>query len=208
MPGEGQSNGRLKARVVDALRAKLLDPGLFRVFCDEFTQEVNRLRIHQRAQSETERREFARINRDLDKLVQALLDGVPAASVKAKMECLEARKAELGAKMAATEAPPPLLHPKMAEIYRRKVTDLHAALNEDEVTRAEAANILRSLIDAIVLVPEGSELKIELRSDLAGILKVAANEKSPSEMDGLVSQVEMVAGTCNQRYLQLHEQWL
>ena len=77
---------RLEARVLDALRAKLMDPGLFRIFCGEFTQEVNRLRIQERAQSEGERRELARINRDLDKLVQALLDGVPAASVKAKME--------------------------------------------------------------------------------------------------------------------------
>ena len=96
--------------------------------------------------------------------------------------------------MAAAEEPLTLLHPKMAEIYRRKVTDLHAALNDDETTRAEAADILRSLIDAIVLVPEGSELKIELRGDLAGILKIAANEKSPSITDGLASQVEMVAG--------------
>jgi site-specific DNA recombinase len=114
--------------------------------------------------------------------------------VKAKMECLEARRAELAPKVAAAEGPAPLLHPKMAEIYRRKVTDLHAALNDDEATRAEAADILRSLIDAIILVPEGNELKIELRGDLAGILNVAANEKSPSVTDGLVSQVEMVAG--------------
>ncbi len=166
---------RLEARVLDALRAKLMDLGLFRVFCDEFTREVNRLRIQQHAQTEAERREHARIDRDLDKLVQALLDGVPATSVKAKMECLEARKADLAAKTAAAEEPPPLLHPKMAEIYHRKVTDLHAALNDDEPTRAEAADILRSLIDAIVLMPEGSELTIELRGDLAGILKVAAN---------------------------------
>ena len=101
--------------------------------------------------------------------------------------------------MASAEAPPPLLHPKMAEIYRRKVDDLHTALNGEHSTRAEALDILRSLIDAIVLVPEGRELKIELRGDLAGILKVAANEKSPSGTDGLVSQVEMVAGTRNHR---------
>jgi len=38
---------------------------------------------------------------------------------------------------------------------------------------------------------------------LAGVLSVAANKKSPSSTDGLVSQVEMVAGTCSQRYLHL-----
>ena len=191
---------RLEARVLDALRGKLMDPELFRVFCDEFAREVNRLRIQEHTQTEADRRELARIDRDLDKLVQAPLDGAPASSVKAKMERLETRKIELTAGLAAAEAPPPLLHPRMAEIYRRKVADLHAALNDDDVTRAEATGILRSLIDAIVLVPAGGELKIELRGDLAGILNVTAKEKSPSFTDGPVSQVEMVAGTRNHLY--------
>jgi site-specific DNA recombinase len=50
------------------------------------------------------------------------------------------------------------------------------------------------LIDAIVLVPAGGELRIELRGYVAGILNVATKEKSPSFTDGLMSQVEMVAG--------------
>src|SRR5262249_7723562 len=185
---------RLEARVLDSLRGQLMQPALFQVFCDEFALEVNRRRIAERAQIEADRRELARIERDLEKLVQALLDGVPAAAVKAKMEKLEARKSEIAAALVMAEAPPTLLHPRMAEIYRRKVADLRAALDTDDMTRAEAAGILRSLIDAIVLVPENGELKIELRGDLAGILSIASNEKSPSETDGLVSQVEMVAG--------------
>ena len=73
------------------------------------------------------------------------------------------------------------------EIYRRKVADLHATLNDDEATCAGAMDILRSPIDAIVLAPESGELKIELRGDLAGILNVATNEKSPSSSDGLMA---------------------
>jgi site-specific DNA recombinase len=184
----------LEARVLDALRNKLMDPEVFWLFCEEFTKEVNRLRIQERAQIEADRSQVARIDRDLGKLVQALLDGVPAKSIKAKIERLETRKTELTAGLAAAEAPPPLLHPRMAEIYRGKVADLHAAINEGEAIRAEATDILRSLIDAIVLTPEGGELKIELRGDLVGVLSVAGNKTSPSSSDGLVSQVEMVAG--------------
>ena len=33
---------RLEARVLDALRHHLMDPALFREFCDEFTREMNR----------------------------------------------------------------------------------------------------------------------------------------------------------------------
>jgi hypothetical protein len=50
--------------------------------------------------------------------VQALLDGVRAASVKAKMERLETRKIELTAGLAAAETPSPFLHPRMAGARR------------------------------------------------------------------------------------------
>ena len=118
----------------------------------------------------------------------------PAAAVKVKMQQLEAQKSGLLQELATVEQPQPLLHPNMAEIYRRKVTDLHVALNE-EGTRLEAAEILRSLIEEIALVPEDGALRIEVRGDLAAaILNNATNAKSPSLRDGLVAQVEVVAG--------------
>ena len=46
----------------------------------------------------------------------------------------------------------------MAEIYRRKVADLAAALNAQE-TRAEAAEILRGLIERIELRPAAERLR-------------------------------------------------
>jgi hypothetical protein len=66
-----------------------------------------------------------------------------------------------------------LLHPGLAEVYRRKVEKLTDALNKQEL-RAEATETLRSMIQTIRLVPEGGELAIEL----AGILALT-NEKSP-----------------------------
>ena len=44
------------------------------------------------------------------------------------------------------------LHPNAAEFYRRKVAELELALNDDSI-KAEASNILRSLIDRVVLTP-------------------------------------------------------
>lgn len=49
------------------------------------------------------------------------------------------------------------------------------------VTQAEAAEILRSLIDAIVLTPAEDELHIEVQGDLAGILTIAVNAKGRPE---------------------------
>ena len=66
-----------------------------------------------------------------------------------------------------------MLHPGAAEVYRRKVEKLTEALNKDEL-RSEAAEILRSTIQAIRLVPEDGELMIEL----VGILSLG-QEKAP-----------------------------
>jgi hypothetical protein len=48
---------------------------------------------------------------------------------------------------------PPTLHPGLAQLYRNKVADLAAALNT-ETTRTQAAEIIRSLIDEIRLIPD------------------------------------------------------
>jgi hypothetical protein len=65
--------------------------------------------------------------------------------MKAEMERLEARKSELEQALSTAEAPPPLLHPKLAEVYRRRITSLAEALAREE-TRIEAAEIIRSLV--------------------------------------------------------------
>ena len=120
---------RLEQRVLEALKTKLMEPALFRISCDEFTREVNRIRMDESTQINSMRRKLARIERDLEKLVQALLDGLAAVTIKSKMELLEARKAELTRKLTSVEEPPPLLHPRMADVYRRKLSDLHKTIN-------------------------------------------------------------------------------
>jgi site-specific DNA recombinase len=64
---------------------------------------------------------------------------------------------------------PELLHPRMADVYRDKVTRLCEALQE-EASRAGAVDAIRALVDAIVLEPDGDHLKVLLKRDLAGML--------------------------------------
>ena len=44
----------------------------------------------------------------------------------------ESRREDLKAKLAAADAPPPLLHPEMAELYRQKVTTLAQARQDQK----------------------------------------------------------------------------
>jgi hypothetical protein len=116
-------------------------------------------------------------------------------SMKEKMDGLETRKTELERFLADADEPPPLLHPEMAAFYRSQVAELHEALQEEsEAKRLKAAEILRSLVKEIILTPEDGELQIDVRGDLAGILRIAVKAKTPATKAG-GSQVEMVAGT-------------
>ena len=105
--------------------------------------------------------------------------------------------------LATAEQPKPLIHPNLAEVYRRKVAALHEALQCDE-TRLEAVEIIRSLVDEIVLTPENGELRIDLKGELAGILAMSTDSKKPAAAtrDGF-EQIKMVAGARYQRYLHL-----
>ena len=169
-------------------------PELFAVFCEEFTIETRRLRREATSAASTRRQELASIMRDLDRLVLAILDGAPARTLNDRIARLEARREELERILADTETAPPVLHPAMAEIYRRKVSDLANALN-DAGARAEAAEALRGLVETIELRPEADGYAIFLRGDLAGILQLATAGKKPAALsrDGL-SQMALVAG--------------
>ena len=76
-----------------------MDPALCDEFCQEYTRQMNRLRRENNAQRKGDRAALAKIERELDRLVQALMDGVPASRVKDKMTDLENRKAETEARL-------------------------------------------------------------------------------------------------------------
>lgn len=168
------------------------------------TREMIRLRMEQSSEIIGHRKELERIQLELDRAVQAILYGVPGVQLKDKIGRLEARKSELTDMLATAAEPPPLLHPNMTEVYRQRIAALHERLQSEE-TKAEAANILRGLVDQITLQPEGKGPAIVLRGDLAAMLSFAENTKKPGLLGetGLVcdrgSQASLVAGACNNR---------
>nr|WP_183832843.1 recombinase family protein [Aquamicrobium lusatiense] len=189
----------LEASILNGLRKHLMDPALFKEFCTEFTKEVNRLRIERGADLEGWKRELERTDRELDKAIDAILQGVPPLKLKEKIEKLEARKAELTEKLATADEPPPLLHPNMAALYAQRIGQLYEHL-QDEDGRARAAETFRSLVDQVTLMPDNGELAIVLRGDLGAILRFTAGKKNPDflaeaeALDNLLSQGSLVAG--------------
>ncbi|KXV61715.1 resolvase, partial [Acetobacter senegalensis] len=189
----------LEASVLSGLRTHLMEPDLFKEFCNEFTREVNRLRMEHGADLVAMRAELPRIDRELAKLLTALKAGGPIQAIVNDMKKLEARKAEVTECLANTEEPPPLLHPNMAEIYQQRIASLYESLRAED-TKTEAAERLRTLVSQITLQPAEGELAIILRGDLAAILQFAAHKKNATVhpdsgvLDAFVSQVSLVAG--------------
>ncbi|MBN9678748.1 recombinase family protein [Salipiger bermudensis] len=189
----------LEASILNGLRKHLMSPQLFNEFCAEFTREVNRLRIERGADLAGWRSELEKVDRELDKMVDAILQGFPPAKLKDKAEKLEARKAELSELLANADEPPPLLHPNMARMYQDRIAKLCENLQSEE-DRGAAVDVLRSLVDEISLLPENGELSIVLRGDLGAILRFTAGKKNPDflseaeALDNLLSQKSLVAG--------------
>ena len=185
----------LEATVMDGLRSRLMDPDLFKVFAQEFAAEWNRLQAQAGANIAHVRSERERVCRQIDRLVDALADGEPAARLKDKLRELERRRLELENELKRAAAPAPRLHPNIAEVYRRKVEELHNALRAEDA--GPARELIRGLVEAIVLAPEDGRLRVEVRGELAAILRLSGppNEKAPAGSPELLAeQIKMVAG--------------
>ena len=182
--------------MLDSLRHRIMNPELFKVFVMEFTAEWNRMQAGAGAEIAHRRDELDRVKKQIDRLMDALMNGTPAAMVNDRLKSLDNRRVILEGELATAVAPAPRLHPNIAEVYRKRVADLQAALGSDDA--AQARELVRSLVDEIVMVPEAGQLRIEVRGALAAILSIsaAANAKSPSvTAEALASQIKLVAGT-------------
>jgi site-specific DNA recombinase len=179
--------------VLNALKTKLLRKDFFEEFCREFAKEMNRLRMEQRAGLSGAKRDLERVKRDIKKVIEAIKNGFGGPDLKAEWDALQERKTALQAKLDAADTAPPLLHPSMADLYRSKVEELASALQRED-TRLEAAEMVRGLIDSIVLIPDAGQLRIELRGNLTAMLTAAQQTKRSPESGDLIVPVQMVAG--------------
>ena len=195
----------IEQRILEGMRDNLMRPDLFEEFCEEYTRHINRGRIHMRTAITRKQNDLEKVERELLTLVQAIKDGLPALTIKDQMIELENRKLTLKADMDNAVEPPVLLHPNMAKLYRRKLSTLADTLGDSDSGHwDEAATIIRSLVEKIVVTPGGDGvIHVDLSGDLASMLTFAASRKAKSLAgnggNGPDSgyEIQMVAGACN-----------
>jgi site-specific DNA recombinase len=176
-------------------------PDLVSEFIRTFNDEVNRTRRDCDHRRDALQREQKDLERRIGTLLDAFTSGVlKGGSVQAKLEALEARKAEAAKELRGLSDEPVRLHPNLAALYRRKVAALQDVL-ESDATRTEAVEIIRSLVDKVIFrsTPEAGGLEVELVGDIAGMVHLAqkSNKNSPVSRavhDEFTRSVKVVAG--------------
>jgi site-specific DNA recombinase len=180
----------IEASVLDGLKDRLMHPDRVKEFVAEYHKEMNRLAATQDTERDRLIRDLDKTERDVQKIIAAIKEGVPGSAIKDEMRTLEDRRQLLNRALESAPASLPRLHPNLAQLYRDKVDRLTEALNDDGI-RAEAAEAIRGLIDEVRLVPDDGILRIELFGELAALINLA-NKNPRSKETGV--QVTMVAG--------------
>jgi site-specific DNA recombinase len=163
----------VEARVLAGLKNKLLAPDLVAAFVEEFERE---LKVAQRQAAEKARDLRARVQsceRQIENVVAVVSEGRSNPALLKRLDQLEAEQADLKRQLAAAPLAGEVIQlPAGAEIYRRKVEALALALQDDAI-RIEAIEILRSMIERVVITPssEGAP-RVELHGDLARLITV------------------------------------
>ncbi len=189
----GIQRGALEGIILDALKSRLMQPDLVEEFIASFHAEANRLNHTRELQLQAKGKELEDVARKLDGLIDAIAEGLRSDGLQAKLESLERRKRDLEGELAEAPPPAPRFHPNLAELYRRKVEKLHEALSEPSI-RQEAVEILRSLIDVVVLKPVDRGFEIELVGDITKMIELP---EGSSDLRSHASSVKVVAGARN-----------
>ncbi len=184
----------LEATILDGLKHHLMDPALFKLFCDEFTKTANQLRGAKAAERTRKESDLRMVKSRLRRIVDAIAQGVAALTLKDELLALETRKATLEQELADWHEEPVRLHPNMAEVYRKQVEEL-AELVQLEEHKQDAFEAIRALVDRVVLSPDQAKLRVDLHGEIAAILRLAEASKNPArDPADRAEQLVMVAG--------------
>ena len=184
----------LEHAVLKALEANLMQDELVQIFCEEYKSRMNELRSAQKSTLSRHKAERSKLEKEKANIIQAIKDGVPADLIKDELEQISARQTELSKQLESeSKEVRPFIHPAMAGRYKKAVNDLKRSLTDGDA--GQVKENVRALIEKIVLTPKKEEqrLKIDLYGDLAGILKIASEEKAMKEMSLKTRKLEKKA---------------
>lgn len=178
---------KIEARILTGLTEQLVSADAVAEAVRAYAEALNQQNRERRAQMELDNKALEKVERGIAGMMAAIEDGMYQPAMKARMDKPERQKADILARMKDIPADVPDIHPNVAEIYRRRVQHLAAALDDPEM-RAEA---IRSAVDEVVLMPgdKRGDVRVNLRGDLMGILNIAADRKGQSRSQVITKDI-------------------
>lgn len=189
------SDQQATARLWDAIAHHMLHPDVIAAYFEELRQtlaEHRRAAIAKRAASE---RRLAELDREDQRLADAIIAGVPIESLRARADALAAERADLRASMEVPSLNDAIMHPGMVENYRRRAQSLRDLIDGDETMVAPARDLIVTLIEKIVATPRANGdrgVDLTLHGDLTRFL--APQQKTGPAKGEAGCMSTMVAG--------------
>ncbi len=171
----------LTSRVLAGIKERLLAPELFAEFAAEYqSTRTERAREQSQYRNGLER-EANDLTKKIDRIVDAIAEGTDTPALRFKLQEMEQRLVQVRIDIAEAKTPAVTeLHPALPDLYRRRVEQLEHAFQGDALRQAEAANLIRSLIEQIRIIPADGRgaVQIELTGAVAEILAFASTPPS------------------------------
>jgi DNA invertase Pin-like site-specific DNA recombinase len=141
----------LEERIFGALKERLLTPELVAEFARAYQVECNRSAAEAEGIRSNATASLATVQRKIDGIMAAIEDGLYQPSMKQRLADLEAEQRSLTARLSEGTGPSPVLvHPNLAEAYRRRVGELECLLEDPEL-RDEAMEASKRALEAALL---------------------------------------------------------
>jgi site-specific DNA recombinase len=119
--------GAIERQVTEGIERHLAAPDLIAEYVSEFHRSLRELNDSSARRRSDLRHRLASAEAAIKRTVDLLLKGYPTRALKERLSELEAERMAVEADLATVTPPPIEFHPKAAESYRRKVSDLKAA---------------------------------------------------------------------------------
>ncbi len=186
------------------LKERLVTPELVSIFVKEFQAEYARLRSEALASHDQTTELVADVEKKIKAIMVAIEDGFYQPEMKDRMDALVAEKTRLLQSTQSGElAEKVILHPRMHELYVRKVQELETLFQQGGVVGQAAMETIRGLITKVTIGPvnPAGDYDAVLHGDLAVILGACDQAKGedlrgsrPPGENSPGNQLSVVAG--------------
>jgi site-specific DNA recombinase len=196
-------NSEVERRLLGALTDQLLDPQLVSEYAAAYHAATRDAIARHGAAAGALKKRAREADAAVKRLVAAIASGADLADVREALLQRSAERDQARAELAEIDAAHVVtLHPKLADRYRQRISDLGKSLEGQDDSHAEARTILRGLVDGVIVHPrpEARGVDLELHGRLAEIIAFASNKKKAPAEAGAECTLKVVAGARNRHW--------